>query len=194
MTPFEVYRDYLALRNHFNSPTYDYFKYAGKGSANGDSFQKRKDRFFFEKMAKHRDPHNFMLANFVHDPKCWIRDMAYSDQAEKTYIEWLKKKDGLTYFIKNDLSKLETPFDENFKIKDGQHSPIMVRLLADEINIETVCVLADLVGCNRYWDKELKDDVVWEEVGQRIKKYTPFITYDKQKIKKLVVDFFSDLD
>jgi hypothetical protein len=192
MTPFEVYRDYLALRNHFNSSSYDYFKYRGKGSAKGDAFDKRKDKFFFEKMAKHRDPHGFMLANFVNDPKTWIRDMAYSDSAERIYLDWLKTKDSLTYILSNDLNKLEFPFDGNFVVKDGQHSYVLVLLLGDEIKVETVCILMDLVGCYSYWNKQLKDDVVWQEVGQRIKKYTPFVKYDKEKVKKIVLDFFSE--
>jgi hypothetical protein len=33
MTPFEVYKKYLALKNHFTKDSYDYFKYGGKVSA-----------------------------------------------------------------------------------------------------------------------------------------------------------------
>lgn len=190
MTPFDVYRDYLALRNHFNSSSYDFFKYQGKGSAKSDSFNRRKDKFFFEKVAKHKDPHGFMLANFVNDSKTWIRDMAYSDDAERVYLSWLKRKDSLTYILSNDLDKLQLPFDSNFVIHDGQHSYILVLLLGDQINVESVCVLMDLIGCYSYWDKQLKDDVVWQEIGQRLKKYTPFIKYEKEKVKKLVLDFF----
>ena len=192
MTPFEVYRDYVALRNHFNSNSYDYFKYRGKGSATGSSFEKRKDKFFFGKMSRHRDPHNFMLANFVNDPKTWIRDMAYSDVSEKVYMDWLKRKDSLSYLIQNDLGKLQFPFDSNFVVSGGQHSYILVLLLGDEINIETVCVLMDLVGCYSYWDIRMADDVVWQEIGLRLKKYLPFINYDKEKIKKITLDFFAE--
>lgn len=190
MTPYEVYKEYLALRNHFNNASYDYFKYLKKSSAKGDSFDKRKDKFFFEKLAKHRDPHGFMLANFVHDPKTWIRDMAYSDSAERVYLDWLKRKDSLTYVLTSDLNKLQFPFDSNFVVKDGQHNYILFLLLGDQISIETACILVDLVGCFGYLEKHLEDDVVWQEVGQRIRKYTPFIRYDKEKIKKVVLDFF----
>ena len=192
MTPFEVYRDYLALRNHFNSTSYDYFKYQGKGSAKADSFNKRKDKFFFEKVAKHRDPHGFMLANFVKYPKTWIRDIAYSDGAEKTYQDWLKRKESLTYLLQNDLDKLQVPFDRNFAIEDRQLSHLLVLQLGGEINIETTCILTDLVGCYRYWDKQLEENVIWLEIGQLIKKYTPFVKYDKQKVNKIVLDFFAE--
>jgi hypothetical protein len=68
-TAYEAYKDYLALRNHFNNEKYDYFLYNGKVSGSVASFEKRKDRFFFEKLAKHRDPHGLMVANFVYNPK-----------------------------------------------------------------------------------------------------------------------------
>lgn len=194
MTPFEVYRDYLALRNHFNSATYDYFKYQGKSSIGTNSFVNRKDRFFFEKVAKHRDPHSFMLANFIENPKSWIRDMAYSDDAERIYQAWQKRKDSLTYIVQNDLEKLQFPFDSNFVVKNGQHCYVFSRYLAKDITLETICILADLVKCVPYWDKQLKDDFVWEQTGLLIKKYTPFIRYDSAKMKKIVLDFFADAE
>lgn len=49
MAPFEVYVNYLALKSHFSSPKYDYFKYNKKVRASLTSFNKRKDRYFFEK-------------------------------------------------------------------------------------------------------------------------------------------------
>lgn len=194
MTPFEVYRDYLALRNHFNFATYDYFKYQGKSSIGTDSFVKRKDRFFFEKVAKHRDPHSFMLANFVENPKTWIRDIAYSDDAERIYLAWLMRKDSLTYIVQNDLDKLQLPFDSNFIVKNGQHNYILTRYLAKEITLETICILSDLVKCMPYWDKHLKDDMVWEQVGLQIKKYTPFIKYDAAKVKRVVINHYGEQD
>ena len=193
MTPFEVYKDYLSLRNHFNSPGYDYFKYNGKSSGSIDSFNKRKDKFFFEKMAKHRDPHGLMLANFVHNPKSWIREMAYDESAEQIYMEWLKRNQSLTYIISGDLKKLNENFNENFIVKDNQH-PILLKLFcSDTITTETLCVLVDIVRCYKHWDKELKGDIIWDEVRLLLRKYTPFLKYEKEKIRKIVVDFFADL-
>jgi hypothetical protein len=194
MNPFEVYRDYLALRNHFNSDSYDYFKYQGKGSANADSFNKRKDKFFFEKIAKHKDPHGFMLANFMNSPRSWARDIAYGSDSESIYQDWKKRKESLTYLVSEDLNKLQFPFDSNFIIKDKQLSRILNLQLGGDLHIETTCVLTDLVGCYNYWNKELKDDVIWQDVGKMIKKSTPFIKYDRDKIKKLVLDFFADAE
>ncbi len=192
MTPFEVYRDYLALKNHFNNPKYDYFRYNGKSGASPESFSKRKDAMFFQKLAKHRDPHGLMLANFIKNPKLWIRDIAYSEGAEQTYLDWTKRIQSLTYLFKSDMSKLDTPFDSNLIVKDNDHPTLLKLLLSEAILPETVCIIADLTGCTKYWDRELAFDPVWDEMGTFIKKYTPFVKYDREKIKKTLVDFFSE--
>ena len=191
MTPFEVYCDYLSLKNHFNKKNYDYHKYNGKSTASKKSFDKRKDKIFFEKLSKHRDPHSVILANFITSDKVWIRDIAYGDASEKIYEDWLKRSQSITYVINGDLSKLDENFDDNFKILDGQPPKIFKLYMAKKITLETICVLADVIKCMTYWDKKLSNDPVWDLLSLKFKKYTPFIRYDKDKIKRLVVDKFA---
>ena len=52
MEPFEVYQKYLALRTHFKSDSYDYFRYHGKLKGNRDKFETRKDKYHFYKLSK----------------------------------------------------------------------------------------------------------------------------------------------
>ena len=54
MTPIEVYKTYLAFKNHFTKPNYDYFQYCGKSRASTESFNKRKDKYFFERMSRQK--------------------------------------------------------------------------------------------------------------------------------------------
>lgn len=190
MTPFAVYMDYLALRNHFNTDWYDYIKYGGKTKANLDSFQSRKDRVFFEKLAKHRDPHGLMLANFVKSPKVWARDLAYSEECEQNYIEWLKRTQALTNTVRSELSKLDEQFDSNFVVEDGQHPTLLRLYCASEVSAETLCTLVDLTKCFKHWCT-MDGDVVWDEVKRLLIKYTPFVKYDRDKVKRVVVDFFA---
>ena len=53
--PFDAYKQYLSLKNHFTKEKYDYHKYCGKSRATVQSFYKRKDRFWFEKLARNKD-------------------------------------------------------------------------------------------------------------------------------------------
>jgi hypothetical protein len=48
-----------------------------------------------------------------------------------------------------------------------------------------------LINYTRSWNKKISDPVVWPEVYRKIKKYKPFVNFDQQKVKKLVVDKFT---
>lgn len=192
MTPYEVYKDYLALRNHFNQPGYDYFKYQGKTSGSVAAFDKRKDKLFFQKLAKHTDPHGLMLSNFLVNPKTWIKDLAYSEEAQKVYEEWLKRSQSLTYVIKNEIKKLDPDFNTNFLIKDSTHPIALRSYIKGDISIETLVVLIDITGCLNYWERNMEDDVIWKDIGLRLNKYRPFVKYDREKIKTILVDIFSE--
>ena len=52
VTPFETYQHYLSLKNHFTNPKYDFFKYGAKTRASVTSFNKRKDKYWFEKTSR----------------------------------------------------------------------------------------------------------------------------------------------
>ena len=192
MSALECYKEYLALKNHFSKPSYDYFKYNGKVKVNASSFETRKDKLFFQKLAKHPDVHSFLIANLAIDSKAWIRDLAYSETAEKTYKDWLKRQQSLTYNFKQELSKLDEDFNNNFLIKDNDHPILLKKFLGSEISLETICILLDLTGAKNHWDKKMQYDLVWDNTRIKIEKYTPFIKYDKEKIKNILLDHFGE--
>ena len=72
MNEIEAYQMYLALRLHFTTENYDYFKYNGKVSASLKSFDKRKDKYLFKKLTKKYDEStilNYYIANFIEGNK-----------------------------------------------------------------------------------------------------------------------------
>ena len=186
MTPFECYRSYIALKRHFSS-SYDYFLYNGKVNASYDAFEARKDKVFFAKTAKHPDALNFMMVQMLHDPKVWIRNIAYNKDAEDRYQEWAKKKQSLMYIFKEEIDKLEKPFKSNFPAKNNEHPKAIVAYQSGEISLETLVVLTMVTNCFKYWDKKLVGDPVWEELSVKIKKYAPFLGIDTKKAKKIIV-------
>lgn len=191
MSAFDCYKEYLALKNHFTKQDYDYFKYNGKLKVNPDTFNARKDKLFFQKLAKHPDVHNFLVANLSKNEKFWIKELAYSEDAEKTYKDWLKRNQSLSYVFKDDLNRLSTNFNDNFLIdKVSPHPLLLRRYLGNHVSLETLCILLDLSNAKRYWDKKMEYDPVYQETKKKIEKYTPFIKYDKDKIKKIALDFF----
>lgn len=187
MSGYEAYKEYVALKNHFTKPSYDYVKYNGHSRLKVDSFNKRKDKIFFEKLAKNPDVHGFLIANLSNNPKHWIRDLAYSEEAQRTYSDWVKRNQSLTYNFKKDFKKImEEP-------KDHQH-PAAIRLyLSGEISLESLCIFADMTKAVAQWDSKLEYDPIWDDLRIRIVKYTPFVKYDREKIKQTMVDILDDM-
>ena len=104
VNPFETYKSYLGLKNHFTKEKYDYIKYCGKSRASIESFYKRKDRFFFEKISRQKNDEeviDFFVANFVScdDPQAlWIGEIMRN--GEKNYTNWKKTTQSLSYVFK----------------------------------------------------------------------------------------------
>lgn len=192
LSAFECYKEYMALKNHFTKPSYDYFKYQGKLRLSLDSFEKRKDKLFFMKVAKHPDVVNYILSNLVENEKLWIKEIAYSQSAEHVYQSWSKRNQSFTYNFKSEMSKLNENFDFNFKLQDNSHPFVLKLFLRKEICIETLIVLVDIVGCTSYWNKKMEYDPIWEEISKKIIKYRPFIKYDAEKIKNILLDKFGE--
>jgi hypothetical protein len=75
---FDVYKTYLAIKLHFQSDSYDYYKYGGKVNAKLETFTRRKDRYFFYKLGTkygQDDILDFFVANFIADSKRWIGNL-----------------------------------------------------------------------------------------------------------------------
>ena len=191
LSPFDTYKEYLAYKNHFTKEKYDYQRYGGKSRAKIDSFYKRKDRYFFEKMSrKYKDPEikNFFLANFVNtdNPQgLWIGNIMRS--GETVYKEWQKRHESLFYKFKQKSDELldQYTYDEFFDASNG-HPPILKEHLAGNVSAEEMCVYEKLFGYCKDYDKQL-DDPIWKVVGLKIRKYLPFLNIDKEKYKQYLL-------
>lgn len=194
MNAFDVFKDYVALKQHFTSKSYDYFKYHGKTrSSTPQSYNQRKDKIFFMKLAKHQDPKNFLVANFVESDNAWIGDLAYNEHAQENYTRWTKRIQSLSYVFKEDIKKLKEDFDSNFIVKDGQHPHALRLYLSKQITIETLVILIDVVRCFSHWQKQMQDDIVWKDLSHKLVKYKPFLAYDRAKMKNILLDHFKSM-
>ena len=190
LEPFESYQKYLALKNHFTNKKYNYFTYNGKVKANLQSFYKRKDRFWFEKLSRNKTDEeilNFFVANFAScdDPQSlWIGQII--KEGEENYTNWMRKTQSLSYIFKEEISIFNSKnFDEMFSIKGNKHPLIIKNYLQKKISLETLIILNNILEYTKEFDKKLQDPV-WEFVSMRIEKYTPFIHIDVNKFKQLL--------
>jgi hypothetical protein len=190
MMPFDCYKIYLALKNHFTKNSYDYFTYNKKTRASLQSFYKRKDRFWFEKMSRQKDEkevENFFVANFVSckDPETlWIGEIM--KEGDERFQQWQKKVQSLSYLFKQESQTLfeENKFDDVFNCSKG-HPPLLKKFLSGNISLETLVIYDRIFLFGNKFDKKLKDPV-WETVSRRIKKYSPFLHIDVLSYRKIL--------
>ena len=198
VTPFETYRTYLSMKSHFTNPKFDFFKYGGKSRATITSFNKRKDKYWFEKTSrKYSDQQilDFLLSNFViadNPQNLWIGEIINS--GERNYADWMRRKQSLTYLFKEQSGKLlsENELETIFDCSKG-HPVILKKYLGGEISLETLTILEKVFSFVSKFDKKLTDPV-WETVSLKIKKYIPFINinvFHYKKILKEVINYGS---
>ena len=191
VTPFDTYKSYLGLKNHFTRKSYDYHKYCGKSRASLQSFYKRKDRFFFEKLSRQKDDSeviDFFVSNFVScdDPQTlWIGEIMQN--GEGNYTQWKKRVQSLTYIFREEVSAAfnKKNFDRMFEIEGSKHPLLVKEHLQKNISLETMIILNMILGYRNNFDKKLKDPV-WEFLSMRMDKYNSFIHIDVFKYKKIL--------
>ena len=189
MVPFDTYKTYLALKNHFTKDSYDYHKYQGKIRASLQSFYKRKDRYWFEKLSRQKEDKeiiDFFVSNFTScsDPgSLWIGEMI--KEGESRYTSWQKRIQSLTYLFKQESQEIfENGVETVFDCSKG-HPTLLKMFLSGQISIETLVIYDKIFLFGKNFDKKLKDPV-WETVSLRIKKYSPFLHIDVFHYKKIL--------
>ena len=196
VTPFETYQTYLSMKSHFTNKRYDFFKYGGKSRATMSSFNKRKDKYWFEKTSRKfsdQEVVDFLLSNFVstdNPQNLWIGEIINS--GERKYVEWMKRKQSLTYLFKEQSKELlsENDLETVFNCSKG-HPPLLKKYLGGEISLETLTILEKVFSFRKEFDKKLQDPV-WETVSLKIKKYIPFININTFSYKKILRELINE--
>lgn len=199
MQGFDVYRTYLAFKQHFANPKFDFFQYDGKVKAKESTYHDRKDFYFFETLArKHTDQEikEFLLASFVSadDPtKVWIGDI--KRDGKTNWLVWTKLHESLAYAFKQDLNRvvehMETTsrsFNDLFKAM-GTHPPLLRLYIKRSITLETLTILDMVLGFMIQWDRELHDPL-WTSLSMKIKKYKPFLSLNTSRYKSIIKETF----
>ena len=101
----------------------------------------------------------------------------------------------LSYVFDNDSDKFmvtmlenkNMTFDDFFKMQDnGQHPLIMIMLQKKLIEIETFMIINELVHFFPQFDKDMKDDIVWQELKRKCTKYAPFLVKESGPLNKIL--------
>jgi hypothetical protein len=198
MNGHDLCATYLAVKLHFTNEKYNFFLGSGKAKIGVDAFQKRRDKYMFHKLARKLSDDEvvpFLVANFINDGETWTRSLL-EDESQKTYTEWKRKVESLSYIFENDLVKLlETDNDElpkhkvleqKFTSNDGDYPEVLQMYMQKDISLETMVIFNNLMGCFKRWDRELSDTVIYPKIAMRVRKYGSFLSLDLDKMKGIV--------
>lgn len=197
VSPFNVFCEYLALKSHFTNRKYDYFKYNRKVRATITTFNKRRDRYWFERTSrKYSDKEivDFLVSNFAlsdNPQNLWIGEIINS--GERTYKEWMRRQQSLSYLFKEQSEQLLSNNELKDVLSCSKGHPILLKkFLGGEISLETIVIFDKIFSYRKNFDKKL-DDPIWEIVSLKIQKYSPFLNnIDIFKYKKILRDILDE--
>tara|TARA_Y100000389_G_C17464380_1_gene524282 strand:- start:2159 stop:2761 length:603 start_codon:yes stop_codon:yes gene_type:complete len=197
MDGFDVYKTYLALKLHFSKDTYNFFTFNGKSRASLQSFEKRKDKYFFKKIGikyNEKEIVNFLVSHFIEDSNYWIGNISVNKS--KTYSEWKNKIQSMSFVFQNEmdvLSNISEDFDTLFKVNNGQHPIILKEYLAGNVSLESMVILQKIINFIPYFSQKISEPIVWPEVKKLVVKYEPFISIENTKYKRILINTWTFL-
>jgi hypothetical protein len=192
-TGFAAFALYNAIRLHFTSGSYDYFKYQGKTNVTKQTFATRRDKYSFYKLSRKYSVHElkeFYVSNFLIKDYQWVGEIV-GPEGEENYRKWQKRIQSLTYTFESDilylLDKYGIKGEKIFKVVDGQHPPLLVEVMSGKVSIETLIILNDAMNfIKEQWSAKIEEDILWPNWQRMIEKYSPFLQYDRNKFKKIL--------
>ena len=190
---YDAYTLYLGIKLHFINEEYNFIKYNGKVKADIKSFLKRKDKYHFAKLYKtyKDDLQDFYIANLsVRDQ--WAGDLLNED-ADRVYKDWKKRNQKLSYLFETEVSDQLRKYkiDTLLKVNKGQHPRLLKAYMSKQISIETICIMDEIIGFTKDWDKLISEKIVYPEISIRINKYKSFVQFDHDKYKRKLIELCS---
>ena len=198
MTPYEIFGIYQSLKLHFTQESYDFFKYQGKSRISLTSFENRKDKWHFAKLARkftNKDELiTFLVSNFLEDDKTWVGSLL-EPTSETIYQQRKKVIQSLSYIFENDCRNLfegvSNPNDI-IKVIDGDHPVLLKKTMQKDTQIETLCVLNKILNFIPSWTKQISDTIIWPNYRMKLLKYSDFLQFDTNRYKLILKKVLND--
>lgn len=187
MDPFVAYQQYTALRLHFTSESYDFIKYGGKTKnastvADHRRFLASPHKAFFSRLAKHPDPQGLIIANLLYNPKAFITDLV-SEQGQALYVEWKARQARLLFQLENELTQ-DDNWRKMLKVDENGIPFLINEYIGGRMSPETIVIIDTFSKRLDTWSK--LDHPLVANVQLRLRKYRPFVHFDKNKAKATI--------
>lgn len=184
---------FSALKLHFTSNSYDYFKYHGKIKSTPTHFSINKDRFKYQKLVRlginsKEELTDYIIANIIEGKK-WIGEFL-DDDAMENHIKRKAYKESLSYHFKNE-TEIISGMDKPFSIKKGEYPKVLEAYMHGKISLETFILLDYFIQFFPKFDKHFgTDDLIWSPIKQLATKYKPFLKFNGALIENIMVEKF----
>lgn len=188
-----AYKAYIAIKQHFTKPDFDYFKYGGKTNASLESYKKRKDAIFFEMIGKHPDPISFIAFNIATFDKVYPKDLATGTKYKQNYDKMKAELDSLSYHMRSNFKR------DHLTVRgfhNPPHSDIIKDYLTNKVSLIFICAVNACIPSkepNGYmvsqYDRVYQNDpIIWPRISLKIKKLTPFLLFDRDNVRKALLE------
>lgn len=186
MNGYNVYLRYIAVKTHFTTKKYDIIAANGAVKATQASFEKRRDKVVFEKIA-HRyktdsEVVQFFVANFAYGNGYVV----YSPESHYNFNEWSKRKESISNVFENDLIRIEDELEEMpdanpIMILNG--IPLLLKYhMGNKVTYETMVILQNMLDYLSTWESKV---LLWQNNFLRIRKGGSLVKYDADRIQKI---------
>jgi hypothetical protein len=183
---FQTYKYFMAIRLHLTTDRYDVFQSNGKVSGSRTAFEKRNDKFLFEKIGRKFDTPRELIEYFVANIAYGNMSVIYSQESDDYYQQWIARKESRTATFKSQLSQIynylelnQKKYEELFSIDDNV--PELLNLyVGGYVHLETIVILNEFENFLPKWEPLC---MIWGNQLRVLNKMKNFVKFDKDKLQ-----------
>ena len=182
----------MAIKLHLTTDRYDVFQSNGRVSGTRATFEKRNDRFLFEKLGRKFSQPRELIEYFVANIAYGNKNVIYSAESDEYYNVWMKRKESRTYSFTQDIATIRTHLEknklsfENLFDTDNTVPELLKLYVGGHIQLESMVIIDDFEAYLPKW-KSLS--VLWGDQIRILNKIKKFVKYDKNKLQSIYLDF-----
>lgn len=193
---FQTYKYFMAIKLHLTTDRYDVFKSNGKVSGTRTTFDKRNDKFLFEKLGRKFTQPRELIEYFVSNVAYGNKNVIYSGESDEHYDTWIKRKESRSYifqqqlqYIQNYLIDNHLSYEDLFDIHNNV--PELLKLyVGGHVHLETMVIINDIENFLPQWKPLV---MLWGDQLRVLNKIKKFVKYDRNKLQLIYNNFKEEL-
>ena len=131
---------------------------------------------------------NFIVANLIEDEKSWVGALL-QEEADMNFRKRQKVIQSLSYTFENDCKLIfeDCILNPNeVLMTDGDYPLLLTKTLQKDVQVETLCILNQILGFFPMWADKINDTIRWPAYRQKCVKYASFLPQDSVKYKLIL--------